>query len=345
MISNRHRPLLGFTLVELLVVIAIIGILIALLLPAIQAAREAARRVQCTNHMKQIGLAILNYESANRVLPLAYTPVFVETTKFRGTCGNPSPVTGSTGWTAAEAKHRALPAAEQAREHFVLTFILPFMEYGPIYDQLDFSFHWYEDVNQQATSVDIPEYICPSAPARPANYATDYSLQVVIDPVIYCNQLITALGLTQDTRTLTELMTILHDEPTPMRKVTDGLSKTYMFFESAGRPEVYENGIVVDNMVIPPRFPGDGLAPAGPRSFQWADPGTYGVWGYGGSSTSCTPSDVMNCDNFSELYSFHPSGGNFLYGDGSVNFVTENIDVDTFVTTFTRAADDIVGNR
>src|SRR5215471_9824294 len=64
----------GFTLVELLVVIAIIGILVALLLPAIQAAREAARRSQCVNKMKQLGLAVLNYESAKKVLPYANTP-------------------------------------------------------------------------------------------------------------------------------------------------------------------------------------------------------------------------------------------------------------------------------
>ena len=64
----------GFTLVELLVVIAIIGILVALLLPAIQAAREAARRSQCVNKMKQLGLAALNYESARKLLPYANTP-------------------------------------------------------------------------------------------------------------------------------------------------------------------------------------------------------------------------------------------------------------------------------
>src|SRR6476660_1861016 len=77
----------GFTLVELLVVIAIIGILVALLLPAIQAAREAARRTQCVNKMKQLGLAVLNYESARKTLPLAYTPSYTSS-QNSGACGS-----------------------------------------------------------------------------------------------------------------------------------------------------------------------------------------------------------------------------------------------------------------
>src|SRR6476659_7665440 len=103
----------GFTLVELLVVIAIIGILVALLLPAIQAAREAARRSQCVNKMKQLGLATLNYESARKLLPYANTPNFTQATKS-GSCTGA--VTGAAGTTNG------------LLHHAIFSFILPYME-------------------------------------------------------------------------------------------------------------------------------------------------------------------------------------------------------------------------
>lgn len=102
---SGRRPLQGFTLVELLVVIAIIGILIALLLPAVQAAREAARRAQCTNNLRQLALAMLNYESTHKTFPFAY---MVD-----------------------------LPPAKTANAQAWGTRVLPFIEQQAIYDAYD----------------------------------------------------------------------------------------------------------------------------------------------------------------------------------------------------------------
>lgn len=120
----------GFTLVELLVVIAIIGILIALLLPAVQAAREAARRMQCTNNLKQIGLAMLNFENQKRVLPCA-----------------------AVGWNKAETAWLGHTAQLQ---------ILPFLELSNVADLLQYEHRWIDPVNAPVTSAIIPAYCCPS---------------------------------------------------------------------------------------------------------------------------------------------------------------------------------------
>lgn len=114
----------GFTLVELLVVIAIIGILVGLLLPAVQSAREAARRMQCSNNLKQFGLAMLNYESANRRLPAGRSP---------------------SGLSA----HAAL---------------LPYMEQTAVGNQVDFNVVWDHINNTVARGASIPIFNCPSDP-------------------------------------------------------------------------------------------------------------------------------------------------------------------------------------
>jgi prepilin-type N-terminal cleavage/methylation domain-containing protein len=119
--NSRH----GFTLVELLVVIAIIGILVGLLLPAVQAAREAARRMQCSNNLKQLGLAMLNYESSTKRFPAGRSP---------------------------GASHSALAA------------VLPFMEQNSVYNLIDFANPSTHVNNTNARGAVISTFLCPSDP-------------------------------------------------------------------------------------------------------------------------------------------------------------------------------------
>ena len=119
-----RRPLRGFTLVELLVVIAIIGILIALLLPAVQAAREAARRAQCSNNLKQMGLAIHNFMGEHD----QHLPVGVRAPNRVG----------------------------------LFTFMLPYMEEQALYDTIDLAKEPWDAVNRNAYYTVVNVYICPS---------------------------------------------------------------------------------------------------------------------------------------------------------------------------------------
>jgi prepilin-type N-terminal cleavage/methylation domain-containing protein/prepilin-type processing-associated H-X9-DG protein len=336
----------GFTLVELLVVIAIIGILVALLLPAIQAAREAARRSSCTNKMKQIGLAILNYESARKQLPLAYTPNNTGNLS-KGPCGSTTPYTNAYNGTM---------------HHSVVSFILPYIEQQSVYDQIDFKRSWWDNTtssknttNLAATSADLPEFLCPSADPRPNKYATDYISLVRIDDANYCSM--ESSGATKQKRSVDRLAGVLTDMPNSVRKVSDGVSKSFMFFESSGRPSNIVKGAPVGEMQPVSRSSSTPSAPSVEiphEATQWADDQTFdGVWGK--TNANCPSGTIMNCDNnakteattntarndlYSGVYSFHSGGAQFLLGDGSVQFLNESMDVDTFISMFTASADD-----
>ncbi len=283
----RRSDVAGFTLVELLVVIAVIGILIALLLPAVQAVRESARRLQCTNNLKQIGLALHNYEEAHRVFPPAYS---------------------------------------RRPGHNMVTFILSQLEQQPIQQNYHWELPWDDPANDAATHVDIGIFICPSAESG-REYISDYATCEYIPNTQDRRDLI-ASGQLHDRISWDGLFK--KGDPgedyapaNPTAAVRDGLSNTFMLFEDAGRPIEYVEGSATGKTDV--------------SGSEWASRHAE-FWVH----VVCHGSRMINCTNNNEIYSFHPQGANFLYGDGSVHFQSETIDPETFVSLFTRAARDMV---
>ena len=145
----------GFTLVELLVVIAIIGILIALLLPAVQAAREAARRSQCSNNLRQIGLALQNYHDTHKTFPPVAAYGVSDETYFPGLFEPSGP--------------------EAALMHTWISLILPYMEQQPLWDQTDFT---QQAWGQAIVGTVVPTLLCPSDDGYGANPSGTHGIAV-----------------------------------------------------------------------------------------------------------------------------------------------------------------------
>ncbi len=298
----------GFTLIELLVVIAIIAILIALLLPAVQQAREAARRTQCKNHLKQVGLAIHNYESTYSRLPSAG-----QGTTFTAT----GPVT-------------------TFGPHSLFSQILPMLDQSNTYSRFDFNFAYNGSPGNIATAQQaIPAFICPSNAWRPSPTdqqgfgATDYaaSYYVDLDPS-------TGIG----NRNLRKEGALTRDW-TRMSDVTDGLSSTLFVVEDSGRDERMQPGHVYTDPV-------DGQRRrfwrwAEPDNALGISKGINNNKAPQGGPAACLWT-VNNCGPFEEIFSFHTGGAQVLFGDGSARFLSESLDLTVLRGLATRNEGEVI---
>lgn len=332
----------GFTLIELLVVIAIISVLIALLLPALQQAREAARRTQCKNNLKQFGLAIFNYESIYSRFP---------------SCGR--------GLDFGLINLRAFPVS-------TFTATLPFIDQGALYNRFDFNYHYtnsFNCSNAVAAKTKISALLCPSnglTQADTLGYGlTDYLpvAFVDIDPVtglhVGYNGSLAAAGSTNVNGTSpgTSVESALGLYGNPVAATTDGLSNTVLLIEDGGRLGNLTGIYSVVNLYIGRANGFDasqlpGATQTAPNRWADSDSGS-GVSGQtnsvagslksiinGNKTPQGGPSDcpwtANNCGPNSEPFSMHTGGVNALIGDGAVRFLSENIDRNTVRQLFGR---------
>jgi prepilin-type processing-associated H-X9-DG protein len=271
-------------------VIAIIGILIALLLPAVQAAREAARRMQCTNNLKQIGLGLHNYADTYR----GYFPVGAYAT-----------------------------SSSVAVSHGFLSTILPFIEQGTIYDQLvNLNGSVYSEPHRNTP---ISAYICPSWPhsgVSSSGALTTYTgvggaYPVVTPPSSPTQTVNPGGGVTPKNGIFGEAIPASnYSSLRNMAGVTDGLSNTLAVGEF-----VHIN-------------PG-GAAPGNVRPWIYGAMDGAGVYTFKVVNNFPLNAKVTRDQdgasyNYLPFGSFHPGGGNFLLGDGSVRFVPDTISFDIY---------------
>ena len=318
-----ERP--GFTLVELLVVIAIIGVLIALLLPAVQAAREAARRSQCTNHLKQLGLACHNFHD---------THLFVPPTRV-ASGGFPLlsvPANSYQGWAV---------------------WLFPYLEQTNVRNLYDTKLHFGHANNRAAIRTQIPVFYCPSTPQK-NRFGRAFSVTHGGITYSFTNQELACADYSVCRFIETDIVSAFPNQidaytdtnrwgpfsynsgstikEMNFAKVTDGLSNTLFYIEDAGRGTEY---------VARRQLSGNTTSGGG-----WADEANE--FGFQG----CTPPNdtrpglvAMNCTNDGEPYSFHPGGINVGMCDGSVRFVSENITIRTFARMITAQAGELIGEN
>jgi prepilin-type N-terminal cleavage/methylation domain-containing protein/prepilin-type processing-associated H-X9-DG protein len=344
---TQVEVLRAFTLIELLVVIAIIGVLVALLLPAVQAAREAARRAQCVNNLKQLGLAIANYESTLGSYPMGR----IAKTKQYDNC--------VTFWG-----------------HSWLNVTLPFMEAGAQFNAINFNRTWDTATQITAYRVKVSALLCPDDDRVNPSVWTNNATGGIITPMQA-----SYAGMSGLTEIALYFWTITATSPNADRcgaidsegifgsnvayklaSVTDGTTHTILvgeqcrfLNESANSTFNFANTVSVfsgPDWGANPLWPGDtrvtGIAYAVPKLNAKAV--TSNPLGCINGNPFGTPQFgnpvgwIKTCTDLGQLgfRSRHPGGVNFVFGDGSVRFLKDTINLPTYRALATRAMGEIV---
>ena len=298
----------GFTLIELLVVIAIIAILIGLLLPAVQAAREAARRAQCVSNLKQVGLALAIYEGSQRVLP----PGYVSNFKADGTDIGPG-----WGWAAM---------------------IMPQLEQAPIFAALNFSLAVESPANLSARLPIVSVFLCPSDQVGASwtawmRDASGNRTQAICD-VAPANH-VAMFGITEPGINGEGLF--FRNSAVALRDVLDGTSQTIAVGERSHKlGEATWTGAVTDAILFPP--PGDNDGIGRPRT----ENASGMVLGHAGERKG--PGDPTSDVN--QFFSLHAGRGvNFLFIDGHVAFLKATMNYKTYFALATRAGGEVISGE
>lgn len=333
----------GFTLVELLVVIAIIGILVSLLLPAIQSAREAARRMSCSNNMKQIALAVHNYESTFKVIP------------------------AMTGSSSFSVQARVLPYIEQTALSDLIDFEQPLLT-GPAWMAR------FNPVLRQSIETVVPTYLCPSDVGDP-NFAADFAdgASGTTAGLSYMFSYGSGTGTHYDERYRTDGMVWL-DSWAGFRDCLDGTSSTVLLAETvlgdqssgltepspsgphrrianwsgtsalgAPNPGFAESGSLIANPDLTKVFPAKIASYSGSRGGSWIRgvPSATVINGYM-TPNHRIPDIGVHGRGFYSSRSYHTGGSMHAMLDGSVHFITESVDRATYHAMFSRDGHEVV---
>ena len=291
----------GFTLIELLVVIAIIAVLIGLLLPAVQKVRDAAARLQCTNNLKQIGLAMMNYESTYRIFPAGYLDNMTTNPVNATATTNPDPILG-WGWGAL---------------------ILPYLEQESLYKSININSIAMNNTSAAGIAFRktvIKGFLCPSddtgsntftISGAGGNFELAKSSYAGINGQAELADFDSALGLGM----------FLRGRGVSIAEVTDGLSNTLFVGERSSKSAKQAVGSLPGVCTWVGALPGGACF----SDFLGPSPALY-ILGHTGEPSDPHKPNSPQANGFfrpEDFTSKHSGGVNFLFGDGSVRFITE----------------------